>query len=119
MLFLIPKKRPDCLFWSFEKMKVDDVYELDVLESWCSKNLNFRCFIATRNIQPGFRPADKCNLIDKSLVDVIKEIDVDIDSAAFDAYVTGPSEMLQPIIICSLISKGIARERIKVDSFGG
>lgn len=96
----------------------DGFYELDVLESWCNMNPNFRCLIATHNIRSGFRPGDKCNLINKSLVDAIKEVDIDGDSSAFDAYVAGPTEMLQPVI-GSLINKVIAREHIKVDSFGG
>jgi CDP-4-dehydro-6-deoxyglucose reductase len=114
-LFKIFNDRTVTLVWGAHDS--NGFYELDVIGEWLNANQNFQCFLATSNVSQGFAYPTKCILLNKSLSDALFDIDL-LTPQNYDAYVAGPPSMMTSIL-SSMLKKGILREHIKVDSFGG
>ncbi|HXT82795.1 MAG TPA: FAD-binding oxidoreductase [Verrucomicrobiae bacterium] len=109
-----PDRKNILLLWGARDS--NGFYELEVIHSWIKENTHFKCILATKKILDGFILPKEVEIVESSLVDVIQNRNYNLSE--YDAYVAGPPAMM-PYLLKSLMTKGIKRDRIRIDSFGG
>jgi len=112
-LKLVPD-RDIALFWGVTD--TSDFYHLNDLQTWATSNANFYCVLTARADLVGFKApigvifqlGTVYNALATSLIDLSMR----------DAYVAGPRKTVQAVVDV-LVRKGIPRDRILVDAYGG
>ena len=101
------------LYWGVGRR--DDLYELDLLGGWARRSPGFKSTIA---VDHGPLPGALPNGVEAVAGNVAQVIASDgLRLAGYDAYIAGPPAMMSSVMD-ALTRSGVARDRIRVDSFG-
>lgn len=101
------------LFWGVTSSA--DLYDLDALERWLRSDRNLRCRLVARRFEEGFAAPDGAALATGRVSDAVVESEIDL--SGHDAYVAGPRHTVVDVV-AALQRRGVALERIFVDSYG-
>ena len=104
---------PAMLFWGCSDS--DDFYELDTLAHWKESDRNLAIILSCEHALLDFKVSSGLALVGGTVAMAIESA---ASLADRDAYAAGPMAAI-PSIIDALESKGLRRDRIFVDSFGG
>jgi len=102
------------LFWGVTD--TSDFYQLDLLERWMAANPGLRCTLTARTTRPGFTVPSGAKFIEGTVYSALDQSAEALTNR--DVYMAGPTKTMHESLRV-LAGKGIARERILVDAYGG
>jgi CDP-4-dehydro-6-deoxyglucose reductase len=92
-----------------------DFYELDVIGSWLERDPNLDCLLAAASWPTGIAVPVRATAVTGFVSDAIDSCSIDLTE--YDAYVAGPGAAIVAAA-AALGRRGVAPERVSVDSFG-
>ncbi len=110
----INHNRDILLFWGVTD--TSDFYHLNHLEDWIQKDPNMKIYLAARTNSNGFAPPEGMVFREGTVYDTLRGVPFDISNR--DVYLAGPVKTVRATLDV-LSEKGVPRDKIFVDSFGG
>lgn len=111
-LLALPERRM-VLAWGVTD--ASDFYELDLITAWLDRNPNLDVILAATTWPAGVAVPARATAVTGFVSDALRQSGPDL--AGYDAYAAGPAAAIVASV-AALRDRGVAAERIHVDSFG-